>query len=450
MALMAAGRPPVGRPPHSSELVPVGGAAALHRGHASRPYSSSSLLSSIDDALRSLDEAITAEEEQPDDGEEEQPASTLALLQQEPAPRARAASGASRSHCSERRPLPSTADCQVPRVDVDVESAAKWLFAALRSSFQARKAEAFSRLARSASWNRRARDIALTSSANSRRGQGGLPCQRLGTPAAPRSSQRDEQVLAFALAAGRVVRHHERHECVAALHRWRDAALLATLQESEEYEVVERPHTPGGVRRAVETIEQRQSNSGQLTAAEAENRWLRRAVHRERLLQRSLVQFAVRLHQVKSGAFSKLKQHAAAFQVRPRLPHARAASSHSTSVEYEGQTRVIGARWLVCLLLQAQLRASDVAWRQLTAHAEFAKGEQLLADAQYSMEARMRLREAVQNFGPSCQYGGGAQHNSRPADDWVCVTAEAPRLKSSPLELFRPGSACATIQERRL
>lgn len=478
MARAPTGRPPVS-PLSSSELVHAG--AGL-RGHTGRPYSSSSLLSSIDDALRSLDEAITAEDELVDAeevDEETKASGALALLAGASETCTERLSGSWRSHSSERGQLPQISGREVPRVHTGLEPAARWLQAVLRSCVQARQADAFSRLTRTAAccssprpaqrWTVR-RFASGNSETRRHRGSASaaLPSRGQRCAAVKRGPSRTEQMMAFALAAGRVVRHHERHECLAALHRWRDAALLARLhaasqafgQEDGECEMQEneRPGTPGGVRRAVASIEQRQSMPGQLAAAEAENRWLRRAVHRERLLQRSLVQFAIRLQQVKSEAFSKLKQHAVAFQVSP-TPRARQNLSQYDPVQYEGQTRVIGARWLVCLLVQAQLRSTDVAWRHLVVHTEYDKGKQLLAESRYSPVARLRLREALQNLEAPSQGGGGSFDGGtsgevrgagplgHPADDWVCTTVEVPRPQRSPLELFRPSSTCTTIQE---
>lgn len=129
-----------------------------------------------------------------------------------------------------------------------------------------------------------------------------------------------------------------------------------------------------GVRRAVATIEHRQSMPGQLLAVEAENNWLRRTVQLERLVQRSLLQVAVDLQQAKGEAFQMLRRHAAcqawaASDQKFPSPRQKAFPALDRATE----APVISARWLGCLLGEAQRKLAGAAWSELVEHANLSR-----------------------------------------------------------------------------
>lgn len=334
-----------------------------------RASSSSALLSSIDDALRSLDEAITAEDE-PEDftaharplfAEEARggPRSSLALIDNRAL-----VTGAAWQFSSTPAEEGKMRRDRLRRLS-RLEPGTRWLYSALKACIDERKCSAF-------------RFIALTNRRPTKCVSGHMLSgyNELSHPST--------EMVAFAFLFGRVMQSNERYTCRCALHRWhhaskREADKCHLRSSSAQLHNNETScSTPGGVRRVVASIEhslgQRQSISGQLAAAEAENRWLRRAVHLERLVQRSLIQVALSLQQSKADAFRTLKLNAIWPCVTKRLSfptvirHRPVAGSSQAAMEHAAQSHLIGARWIGSVLAQVQSQFASMAWRRLIDH----------------------------------------------------------------------------------
>lgn len=325
-----------------------------------RAAGSSQLLSCIDDALRSLDEAITAEDDEEDAFEEEpresslphaddaayaeliEPAETLLPLM---GPRAEPAGALLAAQLSQAAPADEgRRRREVLRRLSRLEPGTRWLQAALRSCVEARQSAALSCMVTAA--QQRARPVS-----NSREG-----------PAAEARIRAHGLVL----AAGRVIRFREKSDCRSALRLWDHAAKMQSESPQHQQAALSG--------RAVATLEQRSSTPGQLAATEAENRWLRRAAQLQHLLQRSLVQASMSLQIAKADAFRTLKRHAVCQSTRTCTRWADGQErltpvSISPLPAYGEQTRVTSARWLGCLLVQARLRVAGAAWRELSENA---------------------------------------------------------------------------------
>lgn len=370
--------------------------------------SSSALLTSIDDALKSLDEAITAEVEEETAAREEREEGLPPRQLQEDAE----SRDSPYARCVVYGDLDDMDEQARTMLHQQRTAGARFLQAALRSCLQARQSAVLAELL--------AHGYAVAAPQSSHRWLGG------DDPPAWSSVTRPTMPALQQLARllGGMERRHRRRSRLWAWRRLHQhaahaAAAATSFQDaSEDDGSTQRVGTPGGVRRTVASIEQRQSMQGQLAAVDAESRWLRKALRIEQVLSGGLLQSAVRLHQAKQDAFVALRLHAAS--QRPEAPPRQVTSSRSYPmvrrrdplatarlampvVEYAAQTRVISARWMVCLLIQAQHRARDHAWRQLVAHTHLCRAQHMLAQAQRSSLATSALREA-------CRSAGGRAH----------------------------------------
>lgn len=169
---------------------------------------------------------------------------------------------------------------------------------------------------------------------------------------------------------------------------------------------------------------------GQLAAVEAENRWLRRAVQLQSVMQRSLVNVALSLQQAKGEAFCKLRQFAAckAWKASGRtFPIARRRFRPTRpSMEYAAHTRVISARWMSSVLAQARLRLAGGAWHKLADNAALSRRFALIGLGTEGFECAGRrevLEQLAADAGITYDIGlapSMALGQARVCTDWVC------------------------------
>jgi len=369
---------------------------------------SGSLLSCIDDALRSLDEAIIAEED-------------CAF-----APAAQLVNVVGDDH--RNRALPSDA------------AAVHWLCAALRSCAHARQGAAFHQWALTATHDSQ---CCVRTAVRHR-------CfARIAT--IPKKSQ--EQLAACASRAC------ERRILVRLFHEWQHSTLhsrlMVQLDSKDQHRVSWLQSSLGtggrGVRRAVATIEQRQSLPGQLAAVEAESRWLRRAAHVERLVDRILVWTAIRSQQAQTDAFFALRRYAIQDGRLAIAQGAGASPRRLLAVECTTQTRIICVRWLGFILTRSAGRYCDWAFRQLAMHDDVILGRNFVAKSRHSAQARTALQNAWlgltdHGFRGEDQPPSRGRRDSCVAESWLaCTGIEASRPRTSPLDVFAPTSADAWL-----
>lgn len=209
------------------------------------------------------------------------------------------------------------------------------------------------------------------------------------------------------IAASRVIHFRERFDCRCALLRLGGSLKRRLAQEPEE--------------RAV---------PGQLAAIEAETRWLRRTVQLQSVMQRSLVNVALSLQQAKGEAFCKLRQFAAcqAWNASDRaFPMVRRRFRPTRpSVEYAAQTRVISARWMSSVLMQARLRLAGGAWQKLAVNAALTGRFALIGLGAEGFECAGRrkvLEQLARDDGIKYDIGLAlpiALGPARACTDWVC------------------------------
>jgi len=344
------------------------GATSLQRRSGTRGSGSSALLSCIDDALRSLDEAITAEDEteendvlvsearvSPSVGKDirENSNSALALVETRTSVRSHFSSASAEDGRLRRE--------QLRRLS-RLEPGTRWLYSILQSCIQERQSVALHRLELV---EKRPPHLVSASALRSR----------------DYSSSSCVKFTSFAVILSGAIRSSVKSTCRSAFHQWyhrsqiegRNSQLRISSMLINDNQTS--CSTPGGVRRVVATIEQRQSIPAQLAAIEAENRWLRRAAHLERLVQRSLVHVALALQQTKADGFRALKFNAIRASAPPSLsfcsvtsPLIRRRPIAKSPVEYDARSRMMSARRIGCVFTQVQLRLASQAWQRLAEH----------------------------------------------------------------------------------
>lgn len=392
-----------------------------------------SLLSSIDDALRSLDMAVAAEEA----------AEAAAAAGAEIAEEAVAAKEA--AEVAEMDPMPlsvmysapppvSIAPRVKPKPNERVvrEAGARWLGTALGACAKTRQSAALS------AWSRSSCRI------------GARLVAGLGEPTAavalPRRNTNGLKVGILLLV--QVVGRRLQNMKLGALLNWRRSSPLETSDDAAL-----RPRSPKSPRsprlqreaRLAHTAEahavatkhhETQRILDQLAASEAENRWLRQAVLNERSTYRGLTMISLLLFQHKAAGFRALRRNSAG--LRPPLPRRPRCAGPQA---YDAHTSTFAGLWLGTLLSRARRRTLDCAWRRLAARSEFCRGRELLSEAHGSHAARAGLRDALRSLGRPP--GGVASQTSRQSRERAsmarAVAAEEPVLtRRSPLEVFAP------------
>lgn len=389
-----------------------------------------SLLSSIDDALRSLDMAVAAEE-----AAEAAAAAGAEIAEEAVAAKESAGSGEIDpmllAVMYSAPPPVSIAPRVKPKPNERVvrEAGARWLGTVLGACAKTRKGAAL------CAWSRSACRIASPYAA----GPGGAMSAVLG----PRrhADGLKAGLLLLTQAVGRRLQNMK----LGALLNWRRLSPLETSDDAAPRS--KSPRSPRFQREArlAKTAEahavatkhqETQRVLDQLAASEAENRWLRQAVLNERSTYRGLTLISLLLFQHKAAGFRALKRNSAA--LRPPLPRRPRCAGPQA---YDADTSAFAALWLGTLLSRARRRTLDRAWRRLAARGEFCRGRELLSEAHGSQAARASLRDALRALGrPPGGVAPQASQQSRERASLARAMAEEPGLvRRSPLEVFAPG-----------
>lgn len=382
--------------------------------NAARSYAgaaTSPLLSSIDDALRSLDAAIAEEEvaEAAGLGSEDY----LATDEEESLSSApldplfddswRAFQGSSLARMDGCFEEPQFADEATDSELIALRrSGALWIANTLKSCLRSRLSSSWAQWVRTGHHRGRRTTLPLSSSS-----------MKIWRLFAEGQANAPEGACALASALERLERRRRQWRIASALHRWRNSSCF------------EPPSTPSAPspRMALRALRQQdQDPRDQLVAIEAENRMLRQTLAERRLLYDALLPVALRAQEAKARGFRALSCHAEAAR---RLAGARQELRRrevALNTDLAPRRRQHALIWMARVLEQAELKLCGWAWQRLRSKAEFMSGLRAMEQALVSCSARVALGQAAQRT--------SAPGAPRSPQDW-CLDA-APSYSASP------------------